>query len=673
MEVSGTGRVQIREPVMDLRAGDYIEAYCWLSRFEEAKNPGQFNFAQYLANKNVYIGASINSRDAVSVLDKKSGYFTGIINTFREKVTQALLWDTSIEESNRAMLGALLLGYRGDIDKSTYKAFKETGLLHFISLSGMHLGILAGFIWWLCKVAGLLKRARAVICITALCVFLLIVPPRAPTLRAAIISFVFCLSLLFQRRTNNLNNLSLAAIILLLIRPTVLFEAGWQLSFSSVLGILIFTEKMQFFIHEKIIDSRWYKAVKNKNLLLKILLRPLAWILDLLCVGLSAWLGGAGILLYHFYTINPLTSLWTVAAFPLVAMILALGYLKIVFSFLFGTLSVVLGIMANGISALLIWMVKFIAGLNISEILIGHVPAIIIVFYYCMLIFMVFVHIRRRVIKQAICFTCALVLILFICTLKWQRTHRNHLSITILDVGHGQAVLAKLPGGENVIFDAGSLNIKDAGERIVVPFLTYNGINKIDAIIISHNDVDHINGIPEIINSCQVRHIYAPESSLENADEWGTIRFLKSFLAEKGFEIEKLSEELTFKSGTKIHFIWPTQQGTAAEDLSDNDKSLVSLIEFGNCKVLLCSDIERKAQSRILQLYPDLECDAMIIPHHGSITTLADNFIEDLCSNIHICSCDRRQFDRRGTNNETNWFYTARDGAIELTVGAKGD
>jgi beta-lactamase superfamily II metal-dependent hydrolase len=66
----------------------------------------------------------------------------------------------------------------------------------------------------------------------------------------------------------------------------------------------------------------------------------------------------------------------------------------------------------------------------------------------------------------------------------------------------------------------------------------------------------------------------------------------------------------------------------------------------------------------------------MIIPHHGSITTLADSFIEDLCSNIHICSCDRRQFDRRGTNNENNetdWFYTARDGAIELTIDTNRD
>ncbi|MHC4264722.1 MAG: ComEC/Rec2 family competence protein [Planctomycetota bacterium] len=673
MDVEGMVRVQVSEPVMDLRAGDYIEGHCWLNRFEGPKNPGQFNFARYLANKGVYVGASINSRDAVSVLNKESGFFTKLKNTFREKVTQALLSDTSIEKSSKSMMQALLLGYRGDIERSTYEAFRETGLLHFISLSGMHLGILAGFIWWLCKAAGLLKRARAVICITALCAFLLIVPPRAATLRAAIICFVFCLSFLFQRRTSHLNSLSLAAIVLLLIRPTGLFEAGWQLSFSSVLGILIFTDRIHFFINEKTGGWAWLKKAKKTNLFLKIVSKPADHIFTLFCVGVSAWLGGAGILLYHFYTINPLTSLWTVAAFPLVALILVLGYLKIVISFLLPTFSFILGLLINGVSALLIWMVKFLAGLNISEILIGHVPVIIIIIYYCLLVFVVFVHIRRPIIKQAVCFSCVLMLLLFLGALKWQRTHRNSLFATVLNVGHGQAVFVQMPGGENVLFDAGSLNVKDAGQRAVVPFLTYNGINKIDAIIISHDDIDHINGIPEIVNSCKVQQIYASETVLNDVDEWGTIRFLKSFLAGKGFDIQKLSEEIRFGSGAEIRFIWPRLPVTDLEDLSDNDKSLVSLIKSENCKILLCSDIEKKAQRRITELYPELKCDAMVVPHHGLVTTLEENFAEKLGAQFCICSCDRRQFERHKAQKNNNWLYTAVDGAIEITLSAKGD
>jgi beta-lactamase superfamily II metal-dependent hydrolase len=111
-------------------------------------------------------------------------------------------------------------------------------------------------------------------------------------------------------------------------------------------------------------------------------------------------------------------------------------------------------------------------------------------------------------------------------------------------------------------------------------------------------------------------------------------------------------------------------------DLSENDKSLVSLIEFGNSRILLCSDIEETAQKRILQLYPDLRCDVMIVPHHGSINTLDVNFTDKLDGQIYICICDSRQFERLQGKNQgykTGWFYTARDGAIKVAISAKGD
>ena len=153
---SGTVRVQVAEPVLDLKAGDYIQLYCWLDKFKGATNPGQFNVSHYLAKKNIFIAASVKSREGIEILhfaqnDKWSGIFAKIKWKMREAATQALVGDLSIEDRSRGLLEALLLGYRGNIDSKTYNAFRKTGLLHFISLSGLHLGILAGVIWWLCK------------------------------------------------------------------------------------------------------------------------------------------------------------------------------------------------------------------------------------------------------------------------------------------------------------------------------------------------------------------------------------------------------------------------------------------------------------------------------------------------------------------------------------------
>lgn len=680
-KVSGTVRVQVDEPVLDLKAGDYIQGYCWLDRFEKATNPGQFDVAKYLARKNIFIAASVKSRDGIEILsfaqnDKWSDIFTNVKTKLRNKATQALLGDLSIEEPSQGLLEALLLGYRENIDSKTYNAFRKTGLLHFICLSGLHLGILIGIIWWLCKTAGLGNCTRASVCIIALAVFLLIVPPRVPVLRAAIICFVFCVSIFFRRNSNPLNTLSLAAIVLLLIRPTELFEAGWQLSFAAVLGIILFTDRIEGFLYEKATDNFWIGKILKTKLFFLVPPALDSYLLRLFSMGLTAWVGGAGVLLYHFYTINPLTSIWTVIAFPLVAGVLTIGFLKIILSFLLPTLAAVLGVIVTGLADLLIWIVKLFARLDISQILIGHVSPALIILYYCFVLFAFFAYFRRPLIKKAICTVMVLVMIVFLGVTKWQRTHRDELIMTCLDVGHGQAILAQLPGKANILFDAGSLHKSDIGRRIVAPFLDYSGINKIDCIVISHKDIDHINGIPEIVEYCDVNDIYASDAFLTEmkTDPNGTAKFLETLLNKNDFKIKGL-EDLNLNSAAKIKILWPSKKATYYEQLSDNDESLVSLIQFGDVKILLCSDIEKFAQVQLLRLYPDLKADVVVVPHHGSTRTSESDFLEKLGPGISIVSCGQRDYERQRTTraeNKAKSFYTAKDGALTVCIKKDG-
>jgi competence protein ComEC len=676
-KISGTVRAQVDEPILDLQAGDYIQADCWLQRFSQPSNPGQFDIATYLARRNVYIAAFIKTRESIKLLKfYEKSTFTKLIRTIREKATCALLDNQSTENPGEGLLQALLLGYRGNIDNETYEAFEKTGLLHLISLSGMHLGILIGIIWWLSKTAGLMKRGRAIICIIAIGIFLLIVPPRAPTVRAAIIGWVFCASFLFRRRFNSLNTLSLAAIILLLIRPTQLFEAGWQLSFASVLGLLLLCKRIHFFLYERISGlSRYIKATKTKPFF-RIIPRPGQYLLRLFSTGFTAWIGGAGILLYHFYTINLLTSIWTIIVFPSVALILTIGYLKIILSFLLPTTAWGLGIIVTGLADLLIRVVKLIAHLDISQILIGHVPIAPIILYYCLIFFAAFVYFRRPLLKRVVCAVMALLLIVFLGVTKWQRTHRDKLILTCLDVGHGQAILAQTPGKANILFDAGSLSKGNVGRRIAVPFLNYMGISNVDAIVISHNDIDHINGIPEIVESCEVKYIYADEAFIEGTDRWGTAKFLNDFLAKKDLTIQRIGESLYAGYEAKINVLWPGEQTRQFSQLSDNDKSLVSLIKFAGRKLLLCSDIEEFAQTELMHLYPELKADIVVVPHHGSVRTSTPDFIRMLDAEILLCSCGKRQYenmsDATRQTSKGKQFYTPIDGAITAKIEKTG-
>ncbi len=680
-EATGTVRVLVNEPVLDLKVGDFIQAYCWLYRFEPPTNQGQFDTAGYLASRNVFIGASIKLRDGIELLhNPPADIFTRFKSHIRRVAERALLGDLPQENTGRALLQALLLGYRGDIDSDTYRAFRETGLLHFISLSGMHFGILIGIIWWLCKTAGLMKPARAIICIIAILIFLMIVPPRAPTLRAAIICFVFCLSFLFHRHSNPINTLSLAAIILLLTRPTQLFEPGWQLSFAAVLGILAFTGKISSFLRYKIFKLPSANKTQQISPGNRLIRKFADNVITLFSVGFAAWLGGAGILLYHFYTITPLASLWTVLVFPLVSLILILGFLKMILFLALPTLSIILGLIITHLSNLLIWIVKFIADLNISQILIGRVPPALIIFYYCVVLFIGFAYFRRPLIKKAICVTALSAVIIFLGFAKWQRTFRDNLIITSLDVGHGQAIFVQLPGRNNILFDAGSLYKADIGRRIVLPFMDYNGTNEISAVIISHNDIDHINGIPEIVENCKVGRVYANYDFFDKTDKWGTAKFISEYLKKMGYKIERLDGDLNFGNGVNIKKLWPGKNINYDKQLSDNDKSLVILIDFADTKILLCSDIEQFAQKELMHLYPELKADIVTVPHHGSVNTLEPGFLESLNADILICNCGRGQYkDKNGMlgpeiyeTNNARLYRTSTNGAITICVGKDG-
>jgi competence protein ComEC len=394
--------------------------------------------------------------------------------------------------------------------------------------------------------------------------------------------------------------------------------------------------------------------------------------LRLFSTGITAWLSGAGILLYHFYTINPLTSIWTVIAFPLVAGILTLGFLKITLSFLLPSAALLLGTIVNGLSNLLIYIVKLLAHLDFSQILIGHVSVIPIILYYCVVLFAFLAHFRRPLIKKAICSVMVLIIIFSLGATKWQRTHRDNLTLTTLDVSHGQAILAQLPGKVNILFDAGSLHKANIGKRIVAPFLDYSGINKIDAIIISHNDIDHINGIPEIAEYCTIGGVYANNAFFYKTDKWGTAKFLDESLGKKDTKIQNL-DNLDSGNNAKIKFLWPNGHINQDVKLEDNDKSLVSLIEFAGRKILLCSDIEKFAQKELLRLYPNLKADIMVVPHHGSVTTLENGFLESLDAEILICSCGQRNYERQKKDNKPKkQFYTAKDGALTFHITKDG-
>jgi competence protein ComEC len=672
-DVSGIIRVQVNEAVLNLKPGDHVQMYCWLERFKPPTNPGEFDLAKRLKEKNIYIAASVKTCDAIKTLQKNTGTsFFNIHNYLQRAARDILAKDLPEKNPNsNALIAALVLGDRTKIDNETYIAFRKTGLLHFVSLSGLNFVIMIAFVWWVCKLIGFGKKRQAIICIAVSILFVLAAPPNPPVLRAAVISLVFCAAFLFRREPNSFNSLALSAIILLLFNPTNINSASWQLSFSTTLGILLFFRRIQLFFYEK--TSALLNLIpEGGKLSLLINEKSLFAISGLFSIGVSAWLGGAGLMLYHFYTIIPLTAIWTVFASPLVSAIMILGLLKIAFSFFLPSVAYILGFAATVLTVILIWLVKLFARVSISEILIGQVSIWIIIFYYCALFFVAFFLFRRPLMRKIISIVLILVFAIALFSIKFQRTIRSELVLSCIDVGHGQAIVAQLPGNANLLFDAGSLYKSDVGRRVIIPFMRTEAITKLDAIIISHNDIDHINAIPEIVNDEKTKSIFANDDFLIDRENSGAPKFLNDYLNKSGFNIQNL-DKLQIKSPAGIKIIWPSKDAISNNQLSDNDRSAVIMLEYAGVKILLCSDIEKLSQQKILETYPDLKADVVIAPHHGSVSTADPNFIEKLKPQILIYSSGPTQYENQKESQQTGThLFTARDGAIQIKISNSG-
>jgi competence protein ComEC len=245
--------------------------------------------------------------------------------------------------------------------------------------------------------------------------------------------------------------------------------------------------------------------------------------------------------------------------------------------------------------------------------------------------------------------------------------------VTTLDVGHGQAILTELPGGARILFDAGSLSRNDIGTRVVSPFLQYSGIGKLDAVVISHGDIDHINGIPEVVDDCRTGFIYVSNAFFE--DKRQTSGFLRDELKQKDVAAREINDLPQMVGSATVKVLWPDKDVLENDGISDNDKSIVTMIEYAGRRILICSDIEKFAQKEILRLYPDLKADVLIAPHHGSARTLDSSFLGNIEPSVVISSCSESSYKKEQVirlQEDPNSYYTGRDGAVTVRVSEDG-
>lgn len=670
-QARGTLAVSVNQPIRSLSAGQRIRFHCTLQTPPLPDNPGMFNYSDTLASQGIFLTAEIPGPEAIEAdTQKKRDFLKDWIGRFRIWAAGSLgaFGGEYIEYSS--LPDALLLGQRSRLDPQIQAAFRKTGLAHFISLSGMHVGILAGILWQTGRLLGISKQTRSALCMLLLLAYAVLVPPRAPTLRAVLLAQFLFLSILLKQHPRPLNTLALTAIVLLLVRPTELFTAGWQLSFASVVGILLFYDPIFLRL------SRWFLKIPLYSGLLKTLpgsffALPIQSAVKLFSVGAAAWFGGAGILLYHFGSLTPLSPLWTVLLFPLVFLILLIGFLKIFLLPLLPTAAAVCSVLLDFLSDSFCTMTAKAAAADVLSFQIGRTGPGIILLYYLWLAAARWLPARMNG-KPFLVWTGLTLLLLFPAAAHLGRTRSTDLKLTCLSVGHGTAVVGQFPGGKTFLFDAGSITRKNPGGRIIVPFLLFEGIQSIDLAILSHGDLDHYNGLPEVLDSISTQAVSVNPGLLERAERSQAAAVMKNLLEAQNLLYP--SPELPPTLGSvQLRRLWPPLEVLKDPSVSDNNKSEVLLLEYAGRTILLCGDIEEAAQRQIGQRYPDLKVDVLLLPHHGSGKNNLPGWIRQLQPSVRVVSCAARRLvsvlplDDSGIN-----YYTPTHGAVTITIKADG-
>lgn len=634
--------VHLREPevksevflrtVSPLPPGSRIEGFAYMSAGRQRMNPGS-----PLRPPSLFLRT-----EGTVVLSREDGWVAQrmrwrLYNWFRE----------NLSPDAASLLSAVVIGHRGGGDE-LYTAYRKVGLAHLMSISGTHFGLLSVLVFslirhsarllpyrWLARLTARVSLDGIAVSLTLplMILYLLLSGGRVPALRSFVMTGVFLLGLLIGRRGRWLQSLLLAAVVILLMDPGALWTVSFQLSFTAVLFIGLTLEAFGGTGFE-----RHHPAVRR--------------LLLLILVTGGALIGTAPLLLYYFHTFPVLSLPANLVFTPAVCfLVLPLGllggltYLATGYFPLSGVLQGITGVVNS-------WVVR-IAGYGSTTIPLHAFPAVVLIFVYPCLYFLLRRRWRWSILSSA---ALAATLLVTVASYDWRGPR-----VTFLDVGQGDAAVIETAEGRTIVVDTGYSG------REVVDYLRYKGIGEVDALVLTHADGDHSGGLWNLLSSLRVKEVW----------DNGLLRY-RPGLGEGIIHRRLRAGELISSGGGGILALHPGRGYYSRRGAEENNHSLVLRFQEGGLSVLFTADIEADAEEALLGLGGYLESDVLKVAHHGSYTSSTRAFVDAVGPEAAVISAGRG--NPYGHPHETALrrlsgiplYRTDTDGAVRVALDREG-
>ena len=671
--------------------GDYVQFRTLLKRPENFKNPGGYDYRRYLARQNIYFRGTIYKEPDMVLLRCGQGYFLRTtLERYRDKLRDFIF--QRIPAPERDVILALTLGEQKTISDDLRELFNQTGTTHIISISGLHVGLVAFFsLLFFRSLIKIFPRLLLIWNINKISYALSMIPiltyagiagMETPVVRAALMAITLMTAILFRKPKDALNALVLAAIIILVFDPPSLFDPSFQLSFVAVLGILYAIGKLQF------LSPGHHAQEKEESIFQRLFRKGSKSFITFLLVSVGATLATIPIIAYHFYRISSVTTLANAIVIPILATLTTpVCLLIIIFYPVCEPLCLILAYIATYLVKISIYLITLFSSLPYSSFLIPPPTGMEITWYYAILLLfvgtvsMVAQKRRNHSDKGQYKKEWGLLTVLFLVTVFLLHNYLakpplTNLEMTVIDVGQGNCSFIQVPGQKTILIDGGGAegSTFDMGRNVLAPLLLREKIGKIDIMILTHPHADHLNGLIYILKNFPVGEVWI------NGDEVpdDTYQTMRSIIATKKIPLMIQYAGSPERTINNLHFTFLNPEKLSLSKESDyetvNNRSLALKLRFGKINIFISGDISADTEKRLAQSLHDLKSDVLLVPHHGSRTSSTDIFLDKVKPDIAIISCGFDNIHRhphphilaRYEKRNIRIFRTDWNGAISL-------
>lgn len=558
------------------------------------RNPGGFNYRAYLANHNVFALLQVKEKDALH--KKGSGAFL-IREMFKFKQRLHRIIFRFLQPPQASLLSAILLGERANLSQDIKDLFINTGTIHILAISGLHVGLIALILIALFRFLRLRRKPTFILTILFLICYAALTGARPSVVRATVMAVIVLLGFLINREVKIYNSLGLAALLILIINPRYLFDAGFQLSFLSVISIVYFAPKIE-------------KVFSAHNRFFLYLVRAFS-------VSLAAWIGIAPLTAYYFNIISPVAVLANLVVIPCLFLVVGAGISFLIFAYLAAPLGAIFG---ESCSLFLISLTKIAA--VISKVPLGffHLasPGISFFFSYYIILLLIFNYKKIKISSGKV----GIVLVFLANFLVWRplfETPSDRLTVTFLDVGLGDAIFIEFPySGGTMLVDGGPSGETDAGRWAILPFLwnRKKGTGQLDAMVLTHPDNDHVGGLASVLKNIKVNYVFDNGIPKDSISYNNYIREVTKKVPH--YQVIKREEEILGFPQVELFAIHPPQPFLMGTGADANNNSVVLKLVYKDVSFLLCGDIQKEAMPELLNYSSMLKSTIIKVPHHGS-------------------------------------------------------